>query len=230
MQEDKQDIKFKSFLKMEKRMNAVYEQLRKLPLTELKVPYQDGWYVRYEFKPEFARRKDIAVYEEVLRIGYEPYKRISSPDDVRRIRRGETHRVLKKGKAYIDFRPQRKKISEKEYNLLPPQIHKHFELDENSELYRKYKVKKYQSTMSLSWLVLRIKPRIITHIRKKGGALEREHQFLRDKLSEYWREYFGYRRAFPKAQERVDTRDKIQKFIKGETQDVMLNKYKIGYD
>ena len=199
-------------------------------MIELKVPYQSGWYIKYEFKPEISRRKDIEVLEQVLRTGYEGYGFTSSADDVRRIRRGETFRVIKKGKVRIDFRPQRKKLTEREYNELTPQIRKYFELDEFSEMYRIYKRKYYRSVMSLNWLVLRVKPRIITHIQKKGGVLQKEYQFLRDKLNTYWREYFSYKRAYPKQKERVDTRDKIQKFIKGETQDVMLNKYKMGYD
>lgn len=230
MQLTKHDFKFKSFLKMEKRLSVVQQLIYKLPLIELKVPYQSGWYVRYEFKPEISRRKDIEIFKEVLRIGYEPYKLIMSPDDVRRIRRGEQFRVIKKGKSKIDFRPKRKKISEKDYNLLSPQIKKYFELDEFSDMYRIYKRKYYQSILSLNWLVLKLKPRVITHTRRKGGILEKEEQFLRDKLSTYWREYFSYRRTYPKEKERVDTRDKIQKFIKGETNDVVLNKYKIGYD
>lgn len=230
MQLTKHDYKYRSFLKMEKRLEVVNQLIRNLPLIKLKEPYQSGWYCVYDFTPAISRRKDIEILREVLRIGYYPYNLISNPDDVRRIRRGETYRSIKKGKDRVSYRPSRIYLSEKEYLSLPPQIKKYFELNMFSELYRKHKIKHYHSILSFTWLVLRIKPRIITHITKKGGALEKEYQFLRDKLNEYWREYFGYSQHFPTGEERTETRAKIRKFIKGEMNDITFNKYKMEYD
>ena len=40
---DKYEKKYKSFLKMQRRLDEIKEELRKLPLRELKEPYQKGW-------------------------------------------------------------------------------------------------------------------------------------------------------------------------------------------
>jgi len=230
MQQDKHDIKYKSFLKMEKRLRIVQGILRTLPLIKLKEPYQSGWYVVYDFLPAISRRKDIEILKEVLSIGWISHNTINNPDYVRRIRRGETYRSIKKGKDRVSFRPNRRKLTEKDYQELKPQVMKYFELDELSDAWRKYKIKRYHCTMSLNWLVLRVKPRIITHITKKGGALEKEESFLEDKLNEYWRLCGGYRQHFPTGEERTETRTKIQKFMKGESNDISLNKYRMDYD
>lgn len=226
----KHDLQYKQFLKMERRLSVVRDLLSQVPWVELKEPYQSGWFIRYEFRPETARRKDIDVLREVLRIGFYAHSFTNSADDVRRIRGGQTHKITKKGKGRVDFRPGRRYITENEYNTLIPAVKKYFHLDEHSQMYKLYKRKYYYPTLSLNWLILKVKPRIITHIQKRGGALQKEEEFLYDKLRTYWREYFGYRKHFPTGEERTETRAKIQKFIKGEMNDISLNTYKIDYD
>ena len=71
---------------------------------------------------------------------------------------------------------------------------------------------------------------MVTHDRVKGGELEEEYEFLRDKLQEYWREYFGYGR-YPRGSRRREERDQIRKFMNGDKDDILLGrKEKYDYD
>jgi hypothetical protein len=227
---NKYEIRYKSFLKMEKRLSVVQDLLRKLPLIELKQSYQSGWYIRYEFRSDVSRRKDIEILKEVLRVGWDAYNVTFNPSDITRIRKGEFFRVIKKGKSKIDYRPKRGKIDEKEYLSLSTKVQHYFHLDTTSDIYRLYGRKYYEASLPSYWLTLKVKPRIITHIRKRGGLLEKEYQFLRDKLWEFWRENHGYRKHFPTGEERTETRTKIQKFIKGESDDISLGTYRPEWD
>ena len=70
-----------------------------------------------------------------------------------------------------------------------------------------------------------------SHSREKGGESEQEYEYLRDKLRLYWHKYStNYGSSYPRYKDRTIMRDKIQKFKKGEIDDISVEKIPKDYD
>lgn len=221
----------KEYLKMEKRYNEIREEIYKLPLLPLPVPFQKGWEITQKLRDDIERRKDADEIKEAIRIGYYPTKYTEKEKEVKLIRSGKKNYTitLKKEKFYVDLRLAKRTVLEKEYDALPDKIKKYFILDTVHEAYTKYGRRYYHIYIPDYYLVLKAKPNMITHYREKGGELEKECQFLRDSLQEYWMKKWGYHKQFPKNKDRAKTRDQIKKFLKGEIDDISFEKVPLEY-
>lgn len=225
---NKYEIKYKSFLKMEKRADELKEELRKLPLRELKTPYQKGWVITFRLRDDISRRADAELILQVLERGWNKETYVKDIEAVKAVRQGHTSYITKRkdvnGKYIsVDLRPQRKLIDKKQYEALPDRIKEYFYLDTTHEAYKKYNREYFYGVLPQYYLELKVRPYMITHERVKGGELEEEYKFLRDKLQEYWREYFSYGK-YPRGSQRRETRDKIQKFKNGDSDDIIISK------
>lgn len=222
----------KEYLKMEKRYNELWDEILKLPLIPLPTPFQKGWEITQKLRDDIERRKDADEIKAAIKIGYYPTRYTEKERDVKLIRSGKKNYVItvKKEKVYVDLRLSKRVVLEKEYDALPDKIKKYFYLDTIHEAYTKYGRRYYCVNIPDYYLVLKAKPNILTHYRQKGGELEKEYQFLRDKLWEYWNKKFAYSKSYPKNKDRSKTRDKIKKFLKGEIDDISVEKTPLTYD
>lgn len=233
MKLNKYDREYKEYLAMEKRLNVLLLEINKLPLIPLKKPIQKGWIVIQRLREDIAKRKDAPFLNELLRIGYEKNKIISSEKEVKLVRQGkkEYNYTEDKKRKFRNLRPERKLLSEKQYNELSDKIKGYFTLDTLSDAYRLWKRKYYYIYLPDYYTILKAKPNILTHYRNKGGPLEEEYQYLKDKCQQYWVEHSsGYGGSHPKHNGRAKTRDAIRKFINGETDDIYNEKIDEDYD
>lgn len=226
----KNDLKYKKFLKLERRMDELSKELAKVPARELKEPYQKGWIVTYELKPEIKRRKDAPVIQEVANLTYGSTW-IRRVEWVKAIRSG-AKKVLVKGNKWHSLIPGRHGVKVEEYNKFIPAVAKYFDLDTLSDLYKKYGHKRYFATVPQHWMVLKARPHIVTHERVMGGPLQKEY----DRLNQEWYSYWAttsrgnYSVEFPKNHVRTEQRSMIQKFKKGEIDDISTGKIRMIYN
>lgn len=221
----------KEYLKMEKRCNEIGQEILKLPLLPLPEPVQKGWEITQRLRDDIERRKDADELKEAIRIGYYPTRYTDKEKEVKLIRGGKKNYTItvKKERVYIDLRLSKRVVLEKEYDALPDKIKKYFYLDTAHEAYTKYGRRYYYIYIPDYYLVLKAKPNILTHYRQKGGELEKEYQFLKDALQEYWMKKWGYHKQFPKNKDRTKTRAQIRKFLKGEIDDISVEKTPLEY-
>ena len=216
---NKYDKKYREFLKAQKRLDEIQEELRKLPVRPLKMPYQRGWAVSVKLRDDIMRRTDAPLFENLLQLGYQEGYITTSLNDVKAIRRGEkfTSYINTKGqKVKCSLVPGKRMITEEQYKSLPLNVHKYMDFDPDSYLYKRYGRKTYAVYLPEYWLVLRARPHIVTHQYIKGGELEKEEQHLRSFLQEYWREWCPSGHAYlPKwKDERPTLKHETKKLLK----------------
>jgi len=221
----------KEYLKMEKRYHEIWGEISKLPLITLQEPVQKGWEITQKLRDDIAKRKEASEILEAIKIGYYPTRYTNSEEEVKLIRRGkkEYTKTIDKKRVHISLRLGKRTVLEKEYDALPDKIKKYFYLDTLHEAYTKYGRRYYHIYIPGYYLVLKAKPNMLTHYRSKGGELEKEYDFLRDSLQEYWMKKWGYHKQFPKSKERAKTRDTIKKFLKGEIDDIAIERTSLEY-
>jgi hypothetical protein len=225
---DKYEKKYKEFIKAQDRLHKIEEELRKLPLRPLKVPFQKGWEVTIRLRDDIARRTDAPIIQKLIDLGYHKSYVTPKLSDVKAIRRGE------KSVPYTDWRgrkgtrsliPDKRSLTEEQFKELPLSLQKYLDFDRTCTTYIKWGRKTYHIYLPEYWLCLKARPNIITHQHIKGGELEKEEQELKDFLDEYWREWCGgYGRSWlPRwRDERPTIKVAVRKFLKGETEDVSL--------
>lgn len=230
-----EELKYKEYLKLQKRLEEVREKLSKLPNIKLDKPYQNGWLMFYDLRDDIKRRSDYPIIKECLDIGWceSSTKNINV---VRAIRRGDYKALIKSrfGKMTLvsDFLPHRKDIPEDKYLKLNIKANKYFVLNTTSDRYLKYQRKDYYCSFPSYWLMLKVKPYIITHKYLKGGELESEYDCLRQRL--YWSGEFNsfmtnYGKSYPASKDRTRIRSSIRKFINGDVDDIYNNKIPLEY-
>lgn len=223
---DKYEKKYKSFLKMQRRLDEIEDELRKLPLRELKEPYQKGWNISIRLRDDISRREDAHIIQQIVDLGWHKENYTTDIEAVKAVRKGLKSYICTKYKepVSISLFPLRKDLTEEQYNNLPEKVKLNFRLDNFTERYLKYNRKYYYCHLPNYYTELKVRPNIITHERLKGGELESEKDFLRGKLQEFYRiYYYGYKRINLKSERRI-VRDEIQKFKKGENEDIFLSK------
>lgn len=224
---NKHDYRYKNYLKLEKRMNEVWEKLNSIPWIPLDKPYKDGWYIFWDLRKDIAARKDAPLIREVVSVGYE---RLFTRNEahVRAIRAGKDSVKGKKGKP-TNLRPKKKWLTKKQYDSLSDNVKKYFELDELSERFRKYKIKEWKVQIPEYWIVLRVKGRTVTHYQKKGGQLESEYQFLRDQYYNCMEFGTNYGKSYPVHKGRAQARAAIARFKNGEADDIQIERIPMEY-
>ena len=227
MKQDKYEISHKNFLSYKKRIKKIEESLRETPLVELETPIQKGWVVSIRLRKDISRREDSVEILRLIELGYQKEYITKEEKYVKLIRNGKKHYSFTrdKKKVYVHFVPHKKRIDEKTYDTFTEHLKTYFYLDTLDYSYQKRKIKSYVIDIPDFWIELKCRPNMLTHFRAKGGKLEKELAFLEDKVSEYWLTVGGgYGKSFPKTKQRTETRAKIKKFIKGEIEDIDMNK------
>ena len=230
-----EDFKHKEFIKLQNRLNELYEKMKKLPNIKLDKPYQRGWVIFYDVREDIKRRLDYPTIKEAVEEAYyESYT--NDIKVVRAIRRKEGNGLIKNKWGSIQsvssYYPHRRLYSEKEYEITKT-LNKFLELDTSSEAYRKFGRKAYYCAFPHYWLVIKVKPNIITHKKSKGGEIESEYENIRKRL--YWSGEFisfqiNYGKSYPSHKDRTKIRGSIRKFINGDADDIYSEKIPLEYE
>lgn len=225
---NKHDFRRKEYLRLEKRMNEVWTKLRNIPWVPLEKPYKDGWFIFYDLRKDIAARRDAPLIRAIVSAGYHrSFTRNEA--HVRAIRAGRKSIKGRKGKM-VDLSPAHCQLTHQEYNSLEPLFKKYFELNDTSERYRRWGIKEYDLNIPSYWVVLRVKARVVTHIQKKGGQLEKEYEFLRSQYRSYFDMSTNYGKSYPRGKGRTKMRNSIQKFKNGDLDDIQIERMPLVYE
>jgi len=162
--------------KEEKRLN---ELKYRLPLQPLARPYQKGWLRTFVLRPDVATSRQAAFYQELLnKINTVEY----SNDKKFRIRK----RKWKRKKVWVDKPQYLREYSERWF------FSRDCKLTEQEKLlfHREERMHKHTKEVSIYYVfserwrfILKVKPRIITHIRMVDGTLDGEIQRLENRIT-----------------------------------------------
>lgn len=225
---NKKELKFKSLLKIEARILEVHSILRNSPKI-LVEPFQRGWITFIDVRDDIKRRENYPYIKEIIELSFSRYV----TKDVKYIK------LIRSLKSYEKVMTSYRKvyrygidypilIPEKKYNNLCTQSKKFLEEDIGSSAYSLFKGKYYRVKIPHYYLVLKVKPNIITYIREDDPILLGELEFLRKKVRELYG-YSIYRKTRPSNDIRVRARSEISKFLKGINEDINIEKSKQDY-
>ncbi len=236
---NKEDLKYKEFIKLQTRLMKLWEKLKDLPNIKLKEPYQRGWIIKYDVRDDIKNRADYPAIKELVEKAWHDTE-TNNVNVIRAIRKGDTQVRIKNRYGKLDsitnYYPRRADISENECLqecLISKTAKKYYILDTLSERYRKHGYKRYYLSFPNYWLVLKVRPNIITHRKLKGGAIQKEHDFIEDRLyrsGEFSGFVTGYGSCYPAYKDRGKVRTKINKFLTGKIEDIYNEKVPKEYD
>lgn len=227
---NKFDKREKYFINLQLRAAVIEKELKSLPLIKLDKPYKNGYRIKLVLREDIRNRKDAEEILKAVEIGYRNDYVTFNVQKVKAIRKGQDfiERIKKKKRIREDLRPSKRMINEKYYKELPDNLQKYFNLDVYGEQYRLHGRKFYYISLPHYYLVLKAKPNIITHTRKKGGPLQSELDFIDDCLRDYWRTTpsSDYERKYSwnKGEIKQDFKNQLSKFKKGEIDDIICKK------
>lgn len=228
---NKKDKKYKEYLKLVKKVDEVGTKFYRQELVKLDEPYQCGWEIIYDVREDIKRREDYPYIKELIELSYYPnYTR--NVNLVRAIRRKENSFQGKRGIVLVNScLPHRKDLYKED--LVNLKLNKWYELDERHPSYIKYKREIYKLTLPSYWLVLKVKPYIVTHTRGRDAELESEYDKLRKELyfsGKYDKFIPNYGSSYPAYKDRTKLRDSISKFKNGQIDDIYNEKIPLIYD
>lgn len=224
---NKQEKRYKEWIAIGKEWDEIREKLRKLPLVELKEPYQNGWILTFDFREDVKNRKDYPILKRVLDlINIETFIKDVNYLKYVRQNRAYTSSPYRKGKSY--YWPHPRVVYPREFEKLDDKLKEQF--FKSTIGYMRHEC--YRHKFPNYYLVIKDKPNIITHAYQSGGELESREQYLRDKWIEYSYEFAtrGGSSSYPAYKDRTIVRDKISKFLKGEIEDITNEKIPKEYD
>lgn len=233
---DKHEKRYKEYLATEKRYNEIWQQLRNRPLVKLKEPFQKGWEIYLDLREDIKNRVDYSsikaafdlVSSSVTTRNVSLIRRIRSNGRYDKIQ-SENH--LGNYKYRWAHLPSLSGIREDRTQKLSPDVKRWFSLDSYAEKWASFRGHWYYLDIPQYWIEMKVRPNIMTHQYLKGGDLEKEYEFLKSKLSLYWIEYAtNYSSSYPAYKDRAKMRAKIQKFKKGEIEDIVVEKIPKEYD
>lgn len=161
--------------KEEKRLD---ELKHKLPLQPLARPYQKGWLRTFILRPDVATSRQAAFYQELLnKINTVEY----SNDKKFRIKK----RKWKRKKVWVDKPQYLREFSERCFFSRDCKLTE----QEKRLFHREERMHKHTKELSIYYVfserwrfILKVKPRIITHIKMVDGTLDGEIQRLENRI------------------------------------------------
>lgn len=234
MKVDKQERRYKDFILCKERYWEINKLRREMSAVPLKEPYQRGWILYLDLRDDIKRRRDYPS----IRRAFDLAAVEARTRDVKLVKK------VRSNKGYLPFCrsldvkknnfyqfPQLVKIRKSEYETLLPSEKKWYELAPFEEKWASFRGSYYQLNIPLYWIEVKVKPNIITHAYALNPALEKEIAELKKKLDVYWIEFgVDYGSSYPAYKDRAIMRDKIQKFKRGEIEDITIEKIPKEYD
>lgn len=257
MQPNKHERREKRYLKLIAESNSLYKQRRSMPWIEVK-PYQDGWTLHMDFRDDIKRRVDYPTLQRVLELisisgttrNPKAVSRVRSdrrPDAVyllfnppkayaRNIHHQEgdvfgenEERYYRRSSSYGSA-PVLGRLSVKNWEKENADVQKWFYKVEDDTKYWGLK-EWYQANFPRYWMVVRVKPAIVTHhraidpvLQRKEAEVDAEIELLRN--MGYSNSNYKYRYFAKEAHKalRAAERGIIQKLKKGEIEDFEIKK------
>jgi len=234
---DKHERNYRRYLALTEEYNELLQAERNLPWVPVEKPYQDGWTINIELRDDIKRRADAPILQAALdvvaqkgRLRNPKYvtlvRRMSKLSDVLRYMSPPSQRSpLWKTWKSIGQAPSLRRIYQKEYDKLTPQLQALFYkvIDPRESHYRNTW---YELGSPAYYLVVKVKPAIVTHVRDIDSAMMKRMAELRDMLHDKWGMYYSRRSGREKAEidkhkmhhKRANTRA-LRSILKGEKED-----------
>lgn len=198
---------YKEYLALQRRDNKLYEEKKNLGYRELEKPIHHGYTAYVELREDVAKRTDKVglAYQYIV-------KHFSTECWGRTLDFWEK----KKKQSWYDYeyyyKPKIRKITEREFEALPPNIAKYFynyKVD-NKMYWGTQECKIFSHVIPEHYLVIKIKKSYLTHQKIVDSELEREISFVEDKLSEFYDKtpYFRHSGIGKRTKQLLNRRDR----------------------
>ncbi|MBS1622551.1 MAG: hypothetical protein JSS76_13375 [Bacteroidetes bacterium] len=224
MKPDKHDLEQKEIRRLRKRDRELWDAIRDQPYVELKEPFQRGWEVYYKLRDDISRRRDAEKIQDLLQLAFQECRVVRSVQHIKNVRKGEKGYYATDWdgrRRYVSYGPDPIHIDQKQYDQLEDHL-KVWYHPENRREYAHYS-QRYRIILPEYWLVMKVRPHIVTHMQVIDGELYSESNCITRRLERI--AYSRYRYCqYQAGQERMLLRLAIQKFIHGEAEDIAILK------
>lgn len=255
---NKQERMHKRYVNLQEEWGKLLNQTRSLPWVEVK-PYQDGWTIYMDFRDDIKRRADYPSLKRALdlvsvsgntrnpklvkgiRANRKP-EAVYALFNPKNIYSGNEHHQLgdafnntKKQYPYGYYRynhvPVLGRLTVAEWEKQPTNVQRWFYKVEDTTKYwgpREW----YQAAFPRYWMIVKTKPRVVTHhrtidplLQQRLSEVSKELDVLRYEFGgHYWNSGYTYYHRFGRRAYRAAKRAAIQKFMKGEAEDFEIKK------
>ncbi len=230
----KQEKVEKDIIALKKRRDYLSDlKYRYRVVKPVEEPYQDGWIVYPALRDDAMNRTDADRMLAALNSCSNSHttKNPKLVSQIRKLKSLDACRGLFLNKGYNYFTyytgPQITFISEKKYNELPEEIKVYFYPEEEISRWGNVSVKKFYfnyGKVPHYYIILKVKPRMITHCFEPDPDVESELEWVNTKLSQLqaWRSswYNKWERRLNNRRERLAVGVGKRKFLKGELEDI----------
>jgi hypothetical protein len=207
MKPNKYKEKQREILKLSKRINEIYDEMRNAPYVDVE-PFQHGWNIQVVVKHNTIKHESL---KEAIDLGFRNYKTFYNPKSIRDIRKGILFytEISNIRGTYI---PNQIPYSEEQYLKLPENVRKFFHLEKvNADR----NIFAYIIRYDERFMKLKVTKNIVCRIQEINPDLISELAFIKQRLMKKCPNYFGkYRRDY-NLNIRQDGKRQIKKFIGG---------------
>lgn len=163
---------YKEYLELLRKQDELYDIKNALGYEKLEKPYQYGYNAFHVLRDDISRRKDADVFQHLL----DNYSVTTWSKD------GVFYRVYRK--FVSDNRPHFKLICEADYLKLEPKYKKYFRHveDKDQKFWNGTVNKFYRCYLEPHFLVMKVVNSYITHKKVIDSEIERELDFVDDKI------------------------------------------------
>jgi len=233
---DKHEARHKQYVALLKEYNSLIREKYNTPWISLDRPYQDGWKLVIELRDDISRRADASMLQQALALVAHSgvTKNPKTVSKVRSLRKlNDVIRMMTPPKGQVWSRsigspPQLGRLTTKQYDQLSEKLKSYFMhgLDYVALRWGGKPKEFYELSLPSYYLVVKVKPAIVTHIKKVDPKVEKRITEIRNHMEGRWGLFYSRRSSWDrsdraksirhmKSQEKVA----IARIIKGETED-----------
>lgn len=189
MKPNKHELTLKVYIKAEKELRKVYEQLWALPKTPIKEPYQHGWDLIVDLREDYNKEKTPIVKGLITKFATNSWTRNAKHvSSIRKKPSISDVNALSRSKFFLSgYNLGVRSITQKEYDKLSVQEKKYFTYWE--PLFAKHQP--WHFNLPRHYLVVRIKKHIVTHKQEIDPQLLKRKDELSKILEPYYRKKNG---------------------------------------
>jgi hypothetical protein len=220
MNQSKQKNQYKTFLRLLREKDLLYDLKRKQPYKDV-TPFHHGWEVSVVVKSYNPKYEGL---EQALLIGYHT-KSVYNKDHVKKIRSGIiSYRIRDKIFSYI---PDKKRIKETDFDEIPFDLKKYFEKCFDEKNKKEYFLFKDFSKQTK----LKVKAQIYTRVQEVNPEIEKRLAEIGEifEQNNFWTKYYGKHKRDIVTKERLDGKRQLKKFLLNLTDDINNQKHKFGW-
>lgn len=230
----KQEKVEKDIIALKKRADVLHTlKYRKKVYKPVEKPFQNGWIIYPALREDALRRADAERMQAALDACSHEHT-TTDPKLVSKIRQTRSLEACRKlfyHKGYHYFSwysgPDVKPLTEKQYNALPEELKCYYYVEETISRWGNIPVRKYHLSaykLPTYYIILKVKPRMITHLHEPDPEVERELKWINDKLDQMMAWASSYSRKWERKLDirrmRSAVRAGKRKFVKGELEDI----------